>query len=120
MKITIYTIPHSARRYDTVGDWAWSDDGERLTITVSEMPDHRYEALVVVHELAEALLCREHEISTETVDAFDKSYAGDGEPGYAPDCPYRIEHTEATVVEMHLAVAMGVDWYEYDAAVSAL
>jgi hypothetical protein len=120
MKILITTIPHAAQRYPTVGDWVWSGDGETLTITVSQMGSRRYEALVAVHELVEALLCREHGISTATADAFDRTYSGDGEPGFAPDCPYRREHTEATVVEMHLAVAMGVDWDEYDAAVSAL
>jgi hypothetical protein len=119
MKITITTIPHAAQRYDTVGDWTWHDD-DTLAINVSHLGDRRYEALVAVHELVEALLCRQHGITTAQVDAFDVAFEGDGEPGCAPDCPYRREHTEATVVEMHLAVAMGVDWNEYDAAVCAL
>jgi hypothetical protein len=120
MKISITTIPHAAQRYPTVGDWVWSADGETLTIAVSKMGSRRFEALVAVHELVEALLCREHGISTEAVDAFDRTYSGDGEPGCAPDCPYRREHTEATVVEMHLAVAMGVDWNDYDTKVCPL
>jgi hypothetical protein len=119
MKITIETIPHDAQRYDTVGDWVWLDD-DRLEIKVSELGDRRHEALVAIHELVEALLCREHGITTEVVDAFDRAYTGDGEPGHAPDCPYRAEHTEAQGIEVFLAIAMGVDWCEYDAAVSAL
>jgi hypothetical protein len=119
MKIVIDTIPHDAQRYDTVGDWVWLDD-DRLEIKVSELGDRRQEALVAVHELVEALLCREHGITTEMVDAFDKSYTGDGEPGHAPDCPYRAEHSEATGIEVILSIAMDVDWNEYDAAVSAL
>ena len=117
--ITIQTIPHAQQRYPTVGDWIWVDD-HNLQIRVSDMGDRRYEALVAAHELVEALLCREHGITTEMVDAFDKAFEGDGEPGYAPDCPYRREHTAATGIEMQLASAMGVEWIEYDAALMAL
>ena len=117
--ITIQTIPHAQQRYPTVGDWIWVDD-HNLQIRVSDMGDRRYEALVAAHELVEALLCREHGITTEMVDAFDKAFEGDGEPGAAPHCPYRLEHLRATAIEAKLADALGVDWYEYDAALMAL
>jgi hypothetical protein len=119
MNITIQTIPHDQQRYPTVGDWVWVDDNN-LQIRVSHLGDRRYEALVAVHELVEALLCREHGITTEAADAFDKAFEGDGEPGAAADCPYHLEHFHATVIEMTLARSLGVDWDEYDNAVSAL
>ena len=119
MMICIQTIPHEDQRYPTVGDWVWIDD-HNLVIKVSHLGDRRYEALIAVHELVEALLCREHGITTEAADAFDKAFTGDGEPGDEPDCPYRREHAFATRIEMDLAAAMDVDWCEYDLKVSKL
>jgi hypothetical protein len=119
MNITIKTIPHDQQRYETAGDW-WFDDAGDLEIRVSEMGDWREEALVAFHELAEVLLCKQRGITAEQVDAFDKAYAGDGEPGDDPAAPYRKEHFFATSIERLLAAELGIAWAEYDAAVEAL
>jgi hypothetical protein len=55
MIITIETIPAAKMRYPTVGDWQFKPDGT-LHITVSRMTDRRYEFLLALHELVEALL----------------------------------------------------------------
>jgi hypothetical protein len=119
MHVTIQTIPHSDQRYPTVGDWVWVDE-HNLVIRVSHLGERRYETLIAVHELVEAVLCRERGIAEEVVVAFDMGYEGDGEPGDEPDSPYHREHAEATTIERHLALLMGVCWDEYDNAVSAL
>ena len=122
MNITIKTIPHKEQRYDTVGDWQFTEAGD-LAITVSAMGDWRYEALVAFHELAEAVLCKARGITAEQVDAFDKWHAGNidlGEPGDHPDAPYHKEHFFATTVERMLAAEFGFDWHTYDEAVAGL
>jgi hypothetical protein len=122
--------PHHLQRYDTCGDWNYSDskDGEtlRFDVSVSEMPDWRYEALVGVHELVEALLCKHRGISDADVTAFDVAYEAkrpegdDSEPGDDPAAPYHREHQFATQVEKLLAAELGVDWQAYEAAINAL
>ncbi len=125
MNITIKTIPHAEQRYDTCGDW-WFDDAGDLQLRVSAMGDWKKEALIAFHELAEVLLCKDRGITTEMVDEFDiqwnKDHPGktDDEPGDDPACPCRQEHFFATSIERLLAQQLGVDWAEYDVAVSAL
>jgi hypothetical protein len=43
-----------------------------------------------------------------------------GEPGDAPDSPYRREHFFATSLERLLAAELGVDWAVYEAHVDSL
>ena len=43
-----------------------------------------------------------------------------GEPGDAPDAPYRREHLFATNIERLLAAELGVDWAVYEAYVDSL
>lgn len=124
MKITIQTIPQKNQRYDTVGDWEFDSpfsDSIQLQIRVSDLGDWRMETLAAVHELVEALLCRDQGITTAQVDAFDSSWlhgdtanAKTDEPGDHPEAPYRREHCFASAVERMLAAAMGVSWAEYE------
>lgn len=116
-EIRIRFIPQAQMRYDTVGDWTFNDDGE-LDILVSQMPDERWQQLVAVHELAEALMCNVDGVSQEAVDAFDMGPGKDlDEPGNSPAAPYRLQHAWATAIEHLLAISMGVDWATYDQAV---
>lgn len=119
MSITIITVPYSEMRYPTAGDWVWVDE-TNLQIRVADVGNRKYEALVAVHELVEALLCQAHGITTAEVDAFDKAFGDDGEPGDHPDAPYRKEHFFATSIERLLAAELGVDWLDYDEAIIAL
>jgi len=125
VNVKIVTIPHEEQRYPTVGDWVVN--GDNLYISVSKMSDPRYELLVAVHELVEALLCKERGIPQELVDKFDMEYEASrsewdttSEPGDAAGAPYKKEHFFATTVERLLAAELGVDWEKYGAEVQAL
>lgn len=80
-RANIETVAHAWQRYDTAGDWqAHNLPGNvNLRITVSEMSDWRYEALVAVHELIEAILCKHRGITEEEATVFDKQFAEDME-----------------------------------------
>lgn len=136
MKIVIETIPHQAQRYPTVGDWYYKTESELtpqggitqevLHIKVSELGDWRYNALVAVHELLEVLACQQDNVTQEEVDKFDMNFEAnrkpddDREPGDCPDAPYQKQHCLATAGERMLAVALGVKWGEYEAAIMEL
>lgn len=122
MNIQITIIDHKAQRYDTVGDWQFpqGDKTHDLQINVSDLGDWRYNLLVAVHELVEAALCKHRGISQEAVDQFDMYFAGEGEPGAAENCPYRLEHIYASVIERDMAWQLDVDWGVYEAAIEAL
>jgi len=122
--ITIETAPPAAKmRYPTVGDWQFKPDGS-LHITVARMSDRRYEFLVGLHELVEALLCKQAGVSQAAVDAFDVEYekrrkqGDDSEPGDAAGAPYRREHVIASVTERLAADLLGVNWDRYGAEVA--
>jgi hypothetical protein len=128
IKINIETIPHNQHRYETVGDW-WRDKKGVLQIRVSDMGDHRYEFLVVLHELIETILCEHRGIKEEVVSAFDKQYETEreegkhgesDEPGFDTKAPYVREHTMASGVEMIIGQELGVDWNTYDKTVMSL
>lgn len=125
MNVTIKTIPHDKQVYETCGDWRFDEKGD-LNIFISDMKNWKYEALVAIHELIEVCLCKDREITTEEVDAFDINFeeqrkigfhSEQDEPGDDPDAPYRKEHFFATSVERLIAAELGVDWKEYDEAV---
>ncbi len=125
MDAVIRTIAHKDQRYDTVGDWQDTFDigpprRAQLVITVSRLPDWRYEFLIALHELIEAALCGHRGITAAQVDEFDMSYAGDGEPGADPRAPYHVEHEFAWKVEQEVAAQLGVDMEAYTAAIDAL
>lgn len=122
--IEIKTIPHNQQRYDTVGDW-WVDD-EGWHIRVSDLGEWRYGFLIAFHELLECAWCAWSGVSQARVDAFDIEFErnrqpGDvSEPGDDPNSPYRVGHQFATMAEMFAAVALGVSWGAYEAAIEAL
>lgn len=123
MEIKIRIIPHFVQRYDTCGDWNFDKKGN-LTIYVSETPRTgiRGSYLIAVHELVEALLCRERGITAEVVDRFDLSYdkKAEIEPGDHPDSPYRREHNTATGIERILASELGIVWSKYEDELNTL
>lgn len=127
MNINIKTIPHKEHRYPTVGDWWFEKDGT-LQIRVSKLGNWRYEALIVVHELVEVLICKHARVTQKQVDKFDMMFEnereqglhGDEEPGDDPDAPYKFQHGIATGVERILAVMLGVCWRKYEMAINKL
>jgi hypothetical protein len=117
-RITIEVIPHSQQRYNTCGDWQFDDKGN-LTMRVSEMPKTGWKGpmLVAVHELVEAILCRDRDITTKMVDDFDLKFdpvKNDHEPGDDPKCPCRKEHCVATGIERILVAEFNLDWLPYE------
>jgi hypothetical protein len=120
IEISIKVIQHTLQRYDTIGDWEFEKESGHLQIWVSDLNNWKYEALIGVHELVEALLCSHGGISQEKVDIFDFAYKGDGEPGDEPDCPYHGPHSVATGVERILAAILGVSWMDYEEAIADL
>lgn len=119
----IHSIPHAEHRYSTVGDWQFREAPDGCTyidVQVSATADWRHAALIAVHELVEAILCRHRGISQDEVDSFDLSHPELVEPGLSENCPYRREHLHAHHVEVNLAYELGVDWQEYTAALDSL
>lgn len=129
MNISIEVIHHSQQRYDTVGDWQFVSGlkpEEELKIRVSRLSDWRYEALVGLHELIEALLCKVANVSTEDVDSYDMAYESnrapgdESEPGDHLEAPYYRQHCIASGVERVVAAILGVDWLAYEKELSQL
>jgi hypothetical protein len=129
MEICVKVIEHKYQRYPTVGDWIYNKDNGRLTIWISKMSDWRYEYLVAFHEQIEATLCIQRGIEEKDVTKFDLWYesqraAGASdcqfEPGDHKDAPYKKEHFVATNIERQMAVELGVDWSDYEAAIDSL
>jgi hypothetical protein len=119
LRIVIETIPHASHRYPTVGDWQRDEHGV-LQIRVSETADPRDALLVALHELIEAALCEQREISETEVTRFDTSHLDSDDQGDLPGAPYHEEHVFAECVERLFALELGRDWNEYDAALKAL
>ena len=117
MQITIETIQHKEQRYNTCGDWLFVEPNH-LRIRVSELGDWRKEAAIAVHELVEAILCRNDGVADDAVDAFDTSVEGAmlTEPGDSSNAPYHRQHCFATAVERMLIAALGVSWASYEQA----
>src|ERR1041385_4740558 len=127
MKIIIETKPKEAMRYDTCGDWTF--DGENIHIDVEEQGCWQHNVLIGIHELVEAVLCKQAGISEESVTEFDIQFEKDralgihdehDEPGDSIDAPYMEQHQFATEVEKNLCIAMLVPWEEYNNVVVKL
>lgn len=117
-RITIEVINHQDQRYNTCGDWQFDEEGN-LTIRVSNMPKTGWKgsAAIAIHELVEALLCRDRGITTEDVDKFDLGFdpnKHDYEPGDDTSCPCKREHCTATGIERILINEFRLDWLPYE------
>jgi len=133
LAILIQTIAHDTQRYPTVGDWQFTIDPSHrsLEVRVSELGNPNYEFLVAAHEMIEAWLCRQAGISQNDIDRFDIAWEQAAleddpttklydEPGDCPDAPYHIQHIQAGIIERQLALALNVDWNEYETILDRL
>jgi hypothetical protein len=124
MKIIVQTVQHQNQRYNTVGDWFFSKEfiDTVLIIRISDLGDDKLNALIAIHELVEAILCKfnDPEITGEQVDQFDMSHPELKEPGEALDCPYMIPHLVASDVEKMIADRLKVDWNLYEGRIREL
>lgn len=94
-----------------------------LEMRISELGNTRYEMLVAMHELTEALSCLFAGITTKQVDRFDfpwRPHGLYGEPGDDPKAPYHTQHDAGIVVERFLAHEWEVDWEQYGEAMRNL
>ena len=74
-KIVIDIVDHKGQRYDTVGDWFFTDN--TLFVKTSRLgndPDNEKALAVAVHEVVEVLLCRSRGITQKQVDRFDMAW----------------------------------------------
>lgn len=124
-RIYIEVIPHDEQRYKTCGDFFFDKYGD-LHIKVSAMQDNRHELLVAVHELIEVLQTEHDGIAEHDIAAFDKDFeakrveGNTDEPGDDSKSIYKKQHCIATGIERIMAAVLGVDWKEYERAVTAL
>jgi hypothetical protein len=120
VKVTFTVKPYSQMRYETVGDWQFSKNGD-LKITIARMSRPEYEEAIGVHEFVEALACKAAGVSEKDVDKFDKAYKGPfEEPGDDPKAPYHPMHVAATKIERMFIASQGLDWDTYNAEVESM
>lgn len=126
VNINVKVIPHHTQRYETIGDWYFTDRGQTLNVFVSELGNNEMEFLVAFHEQAEAMLCKSRGISEPAITEFDKLFearreAGNtDEPGDDPMAPYKREHFFSTSIERLMAAELKIDWRKYEEAVNSL
>lgn len=123
-RILALTVPHDDQRYETCGDYI---EGHGVTtFRISDMANEDSEALVLIHELIEYILCKKRGVSMEAIDKFDIEFernrpeGNEDEPGHDPRAPYHKEHVFAEKVERLLAAELGVNWDDHDVRVLAL
>lgn len=119
MRIRVETVKHQQQRYETCGDWLFDKDGN-LVIYVSELGDWRYEAMLAVHELVEAILCKDRNIPEEDVNGFDVGHPELEDPGLDERAPYHKEHMIADSIERALCQHLGLSWNAYEKSMEKL
>ena len=123
-KITIEFIPHKEQRLpgSIGGDWYFDSD-DNLVIKVSDMKDWRYNFLLAMHEMNEAILCKNAGITTEMVDADELKSSPTDNPdsfsGYPGSC-YQNQHNDALALEWLMSRLLDVNWEKYGKAFSSL
>lgn len=120
MDIHATIIPREQHRPEVDGcDW-YFDSKDNLNVLTSSLGDWRYDALLQIHELIEAVLCKHAGITQQQVDLFDQSFdvAHPNQPdlgaGDDPSAPYFRQHVIATACESIVAHELGVDWNAYN------
>jgi len=99
-----------AYRQEGFGDWYVDrETGDiRVTVAGGDVWDQPELFLLALHELTEARLCFAAGVVQGAVDTFDAAFTGDGEPGDAPDAPYRVQHRQACMIEHLAALFLGI------------
>ena len=118
-RYNIAVIPHSAQRYNTVGDY-YTAHSDLVKVRISELQNADYEFLIMIHELVESYLCAKRGISEAQIDTFDVEHSELDEPGLSEDAPYHKEHMFATSIEQFIAHELGVDWTHYEEALQRI
>ena len=111
------------RKGFTGADW-WIDEDGTLQVRVEQLASYGRTMSLMLHEIVEAVLCKQHGVTVDMVDKFDRKFEDENpanhgiEAGDAPECPYGSEHAVATACERMVAASMGMgvcdSWSEYD------
>jgi hypothetical protein len=112
--VGIFFIVPKNMRYRTVGDWFLNVPRDYLVIQVTDTGNWKYNVLVAVHELIEAILCLHDGVTEKQVNKFDLEHQDDDDPGTHPKAPYHKQHLIAMGIEMTLAALLGVKWRVYE------
>ncbi len=104
--------PQRDLRNDQLGDYFRDAYGVEQ-FTIANTGDYFSTVCVLVHELVEQALCREHGISEQAIDRFDDDHRELDEPGDDRRAPYHREHAVAMRIERMLVRAAGISWAAY-------
>ena len=118
--IRIDFVPQERQKYETVGNYG--EEPDHIWFEITAMDNPMFSLAILLHEIYEFYRNQQLGITVKSVDEFDLGPVGSklDDPGWHPDAPYRIPHSEATVIE-NAAIAMsGNFWPEYEAAIEAL
>ena len=112
MNIHVEIIPHDRQRYSTSGDWFFDEWGD-LQIKVDDVGHWKSETMVAIHEIIEALLCKDRGIKETDVTKFDTDHPELEDPGLSVEAPYYEEHKIATYIERDVCLHLREDWNEH-------
>lgn len=115
--ISASVIPHKAQRYDTAGDYDQFDKG--WWVNISELPDWRFEFVILIHELVEMALTKHRSIDWDIITKFDMN-SNNNDPGSLSNAPYHKEHVFAEKIERLVAEELGIDFGEYNKILDSL
>lgn len=116
--ISAYFIPHYKQNYNTAGNYLYL--GDKLVFYISTLEKREYEVALLVHEIAEALICNLRGIKEKDITKWDLEHIESDDPGSIKGAPYYKEHREATRVEMLICKILGIKWSEYSESFSKL
>lgn len=115
-RIIIDFVDSKDQRYPTCGDY-YEKDGV-YHITVTKQIDHRYNLLIMLHEMIEWTLTEMAGIREEDISDFDIEWnrepREEDEPGNNRYAPYYREHRIAENFERLFADYLQVDFLEYE------
>jgi hypothetical protein len=121
----IYTwcVPHKDQRYDTAADYVLKKSVWEIKLSKCTA---RSELAVLIHELVEAFLVKEHGINPKAIDKWDMvdvfkvDPKWSKDPGMSKKSPYHREHMTALYVEKAFCFAVGLSWKKHNETLDAL
>lgn len=110
--ISAYFIPHNQQNYETAGNYLYI--GNKLVFYISNLEKREYEVALLVHEIAEALICNLRGIKEKDITKWDLDHIESDDPGSIKGAPYYKEHAFATKLEKLIIEELGQNWKKHD------
>ena len=112
----------------TGADWWFSEEGNLQVRIAAEISKPEWCNALMLHEIFEAVICKQMGITVKQIDDFDREYEkGDGcynhslDAGDSKGCPYSVPHSLATAPErIYAAMVPGFCWREYDDCIGSV